>query len=171
MIYGKSGLRYCITFIKRIDEGLRKQVLGKIPLISSGLFNEIGRQKLNEGDPGPLVVNYTVLLIIPEVESRTQGSRPRPRTQNKPEATAKDSLTEDRPSRGQGQGPRAQAQVLSKKKGLQKSFSGDLKKKVFRKIFQAISRKPVFQKIFLALHKLLTTLKIMLFSSRGQANF
>ena len=38
---------------------------------------------------------------IPEVESRTQGSRPR--TQKKSEAKAKDSLSEDRHSRGQGQ--------------------------------------------------------------------
>ena len=72
------------------------------------------------------------------------------------------------------------AQVLSKKK----------KKKVFTKIFQAISKKKkkkkkrssqkffkrsslknVFQKIFQALHKILTFQKIMLSSSRGQANF
>ena len=39
---------------------------------------------------------------------------------------AKDSLFEDRPSRGQSQGPRTQPQVFSKKKGLQKSFSGNL---------------------------------------------
>ena len=74
------------------------------------------------------------------------------------------------------------AQVLSKKK----------KKKVFTKIFQAISKKKkkkkkkkrssqkffkrsplknVFQKIFQALHKILTFQKIVLSSSRGQANF
>ena len=44
-------------------------------------------------------------------------------------AKAKDSLSEDRHSRGQGQEcsrPRTQAQVLSKKKkGLQKNFSSD----------------------------------------------
>ena len=65
-----------------------------------------------------------------EVNSRTQGSRPR--TQKKSEA--KDSLSEDRPSRGQGQEcprprPRTKdtaASVLQKKKGLQKSFSGNL---------------------------------------------
>ena len=65
------------------------------------------------------------------------------------------------------------AQVLSKKK------------KVFTKIFQAISKKKkfsqkffkrsplknVFQKIFQALHKILTFQKIVLSSSRGQANF
>ena len=60
-----------------------------------------------------------------------------------------------------GQGPRTQAQVLSKEK-----------KKVFTKIFQAIStKKKVFQKIFPALHKILTIQKIVLSSSRGQANF
>ena len=70
------------------------------------------------------------------------------------------------------------AQVLSKKK----------KKKVFTKIFQAISKKKkkkrssqkffkrsplknVFQTIFQALHKILTFQKIVLSSSRGQANF
>ena len=45
------------------------------------------------------------------------------------------------------------------------------KKKVFTKIFQAISTKNVFQKIFQALHKILTIQKILLSSSRGQANF
>ena len=46
-----------------------------------------------------------------------------------------------------------------KKKGLHKNFSGDLQKK------------NVFQKIFQALHKILTIQKIVLPSSRGQANF
>ena len=70
-------------------------------------------------------------LISPntEVESRTQGLRPR--TQKKSETKAKDSLSEDRPSRGQGQEcsrprPRTQAQVFSKQKGLQNNFSGNL---------------------------------------------
>ena len=40
------------------------------------------------------------------------------------EAKAKDSLSEDRPSRGQG--PRTQPQVFSKKESLQNSFLGDL---------------------------------------------
>ena len=46
-----------------------------------------------------------------------------------------------------------------KKKGLHKNFSGDLKKK------------KVFTKIFHALHRILTIQKIVLSSSRGQANF
>ena len=70
----------------------------------------------------------------------------------KTEAKAKDSLSEDRHSRGQGQEcsrlrPRTQAQVLSKitkffrrsqkkkKKGLHKNFSSGLHKKTFSKIF------------------------------------
>ena len=57
-----------------------------------------------------------------EVESRTQGSRPRPRTQKNFEA-------KDRPSRGHGQGLSTQAQVFSKKK------------KVCKQIFEAISNK------------------------------
>ena len=99
-------------------------------------------------------------------QGHKKNSRPRtafPRT---------DTLeAKDRNARGQG--PRTQAQVLSKKKSLHKNFSGDLlkKKKVFTKIFQAISTKTRFQKIFHALHKILTIQKIVLSSSRGQANF
>ena len=70
------------------------------------------------------------------------------------------------------------AQVLSKKKkkkGLHKNFSGDLqkkkKKKVFTKIFKRSPRKNAFQKIIQPLHKILTFQKIVLSSSRGQANF
>ena len=48
---------------------------------------------------------------------------------------------------------------FQKKKGLQNNFSGVHQKKT------------VFQKIFQALHKLLTTQKIVLSSSRGQGNF
>ena len=114
------------------------------------------------------------MRVLSEVESRTQGSRPRPRTQTKSEA--KDSLSKDRHSRGQGQEcsrtKDTSASALQKKKGLRKNFSGDLQKtKVFTKIFLAISTKNVFQKIFQALHKILTIQKIVLSSSRGQANF
>ena len=95
------------------------------------------------------------------MESRTQGSRPRPRTQKKSEAKAKDSLLKDRPSRGQGQecwrprprtkekrlkcSPKKEKKVFKKffseNNGFQKKFSGDRKKKVFKKIFHAISEK------------------------------
>ena len=62
------------------------------------------------------------------MESRTQGSRPRPRTQKKSEAKAKNSLSENRPSRGQGQEcsrPRTKdiaASVLQKKRSSKKFF-------------------------------------------------
>ena len=101
----------------------------------------------------------------PEVELRTQGSRPR--TQKNSGAKAKDSLSEDRHSRGQGH---------------KRKCSPKKKKRVFIKIFQAISKKVfnffrqspqknVFQIIFQVLHKILTIQKIVLSSSRGQANF
>ena len=109
------------------------------------------------------------------MESRTQGSRPRPRTQKNPrprtqkKSKAKDSLSKNRHSRGQGQEcsrPRTQAQVLSKKKNFsRKIFRRSQKKKKF--FFQALSTKTIFQ----ALYKILTIQKILLSSSRGQANF
>ena len=59
-----------------------------------------------------------------------------------------------------------------KKKGLHKNFSGDLqKKRSSQKIFWRSLQKNVFQKIFQVLHKILTIQKIVLSSSRGQANF
>ena len=122
------------------------------------------------------------------MESRTQGSRPRPRprTQKKSEAKAKDSLSEDRHSRGQGQEcsrPRPRTKDTKrkcspkKKKGLHKNFSGDLqkkkkkKKRSSQKFFKRSPLNNVFQKIFQPLHKILTFQKIVLSSSRGQANF
>ena len=80
-------------------------------------------------------------MLSAEVESRTQGSRPRPNTKKSvAKAEAKDSLSEDRPSRGQGQEcsrprPRTQPQVFFKKKRLQKSFSGNLQFKGVARIF------------------------------------
>ena len=75
------------------------------------------------------------------------------------EAKAKDTKKirvqgQGQPFRGQTLSrprPRTQSQVLSKKKGLHKNFSGDpppQKKKVFTKIFQAISTKKRFPKNF-----------------------
>ena len=99
------------------------------------------------------------------MESRTQGSWPRPRTQKK--SKAKDSLSEDRHSRGQEQEcsrPRSRTKDTSTS-ALQK------KKRSSQKFFKRSPRKTVFQKIFQALHKILTIQKIVLSSSRGQANF
>ena len=77
-------------------------------------------------------------------KARGQGHKknPRPRT-----AFPRTDTLEAKDRNAQGQGPRTQSQVLSKKK-----------KKVFTKIFQA-------------LHKILTFQKIVLSSSRGPANF
>ena len=109
------------------------------------------------------------------------------------EAKAKDT----KKIRGQGQGQPFRGQTLSrprtgmpeakaKDQGHKRKCSPKEKKKVFTKIFQALSkkkkrssqkffkrspRKNVFQKIFQALHKILIIQKIVLSSSRGQANF
>ena len=110
--------------------------------------------------------------FLAEVESRTQGSRPRPRprTQKKSEAKAKDSLSEDRHSRGQGQEcsrPRPRTKDTKCKCSPKKKK----KKRSSQKFFKQSPLKNVFQKIFQPLHKILTFQKIVLSSSRGQANF
>ena len=123
--------------------------------------------------PGPDL--YCARPLAPEVELRTQGSRPRPTTQKNFEAKAKD------------QGHRRKCSP--KKKGFQKNFSGKLKKKVFKNFFQAINvfknffsgdlrlRKTKkglrkFSARFLAFsNKISTVQKLVLSSSRGQANF
>ena len=68
-------------------------------------------------------------------------------------------MAKDRYARGQG--PRTQAQVLSKKKGLHKIFSGDLKqkKRSSQKFSMRSLEKNFSQKIFQALHKILTMKK------------
>ena len=124
-------------------------------------------------------------------QGQGQGHKknPRPRTAFPRTDTLE---AKDRNARGQGQGPRTQSasalQKKKKKKVFTKIFQAISKtKKNFTKIFQAISkkkkkkssqkffkrspRKNVFQKIFQPLHKILTFQKILLSSSRGQANF
>ena len=59
-----------------------------------------------------------------------------------------------------------------KKRSSQKFFRRSPKKKrSSQKFFKQSPKKNVFRKIFQALHKILTIQKIVLFSSRGQANF
>ena len=70
-------------------------------------------------------LNFGCQWFLTEVESRTLGSRPRPRTQKNFEA-------KDRPSRGQGQEPRTQTQAFSKKKVFKNFFQA---KKVFKIFF------------------------------------
>ena len=92
-----------------------------------------------------------------------QGHKKNPRPRQRPRIAfpRTDTLeAKDRNARGQGQEPRTQAQVLSKKK-----------KRSSQKFFKRSPQKNVFQKIFQALHKILTIQKIVLSSSRGQTNF
>ena len=128
------------------------------------------------------------------MESRTQPSRPRAQKQSE----AKDRLLEDRPSqqrwsrghkaRGQGhkKNPRPRPRTAFPRtdtleakdrnargqgQGHKRKCSPKKKKRSSQKFFKRSSRKNVFQKIFQALHKILTIQKILLSSSRGQANF
>ena len=84
--------------------------------------------------------------------------------------------------RGQGQGQPFRGQTLSrprtgmleaeaKDQGHKRKCSPKKKKRSSQKFFKRSSLKNVFQKIFQALHKILTFQKIVLSSSRGQANF
>ena len=104
-------------------------------------------------------------------QGHKKNPRPRPRTA----FPRTDPLeAKDRNARSQGQGPRTQAQVLSKKKDLHKNFLGDLQRKNKRssqKFFKRSPQKNVFQNIFQALHEILTIQKLVLSSCRGQANF
>ena len=86
------------------------------------------------------------------------------------EDTRLEAKAEDRPSRGQGQGPRTQAQVFSEKRS-SKNFSGVLQKKVFKNFFQATFKKKVFKKFFQAIYRMFAIQKILLSSSRGQGDF
>ena len=86
-------------------------------------------------------------------QGHKKNPRPRPRT-----AFPRTDTLEAKDRNARGQGPRTQALVLSKKKSSQKFFKRSPQKNVFQKIFQA-------------LHKILTIQKIVLSSSRGQANF
>ena len=99
----------------------------------------------------------TAFAFQPEVESRTQGSRPRPRTQKN--------------IRGQGQPFRGQ--TLSRPRtGMLKDTSASAlqkKKRSSQKFFKRSSQKNVFQTIFQALHKILTIQKIVL-SSRPRTS-
>ena len=86
----------------------------------------------------------------------------------KSESEAKDSPSEDRPSRGQG--PRTQAQVFSKKRSSKFFFRRSPKNKSSSKIFFRCSpkRKKTLQNFFQAIYKILNIQKIVLSSRTGQ---
>ena len=135
--------------------------------------------KKNSGATATEKVAALVAPLCPsEVESRTQGSKPRPRTQ-------KNFETKDIPSRGQG--PRTQTQVFFKKRFSKKFFKRSQKKRSSKAFFrQKRSSKFFFRRFpleenkkglrkfsarFLALsNKISTVQKIVLSSSRGQGN-
>ena len=84
-------------------------------------------------------------------------------------------------ARGQGHGQPFRGQTLSrprtamleakaKDQGHKRKCSPK-KKRSLQKFFKRSPRKHFFQKIFQALHKILTIQKLVLSSSRGQANF
>ena len=115
-------------------------------------------------------------------QGHKKNPRPRPRPRPRTAFPRTDTLeAKDRNARGQGQGPRTQSAsaLQKKKKGLHKNFSGDLqkkkekkkKKRSSQKFFKRSPQKNACQKIFQPLHKILTFQKIVLSSSRGQANF
>ena len=112
-------------------------------------------------------VSRFIKVFYSEVESRTQGSRPRTQKKSEAKAKAKDSLSEDRHSRGQGQECSRPRTKDTKRKCSPKKK----KKRSSQKFFKQSPLKNVFQKIFQPLHKILTFQKIVLSSSRGQANF
>ena len=107
-----------------------------------------------------------------EAKAKDTKKNRRPRTAFRRTDTLE---AKDRIARGQGQGPRTQAQVLSKKKTKKTSslklFRRSQKKRSSQKFFKRSPQKNAFQNIFQALHKVLTIQKILLSSSRGQANF
>ena len=91
-------------------------------------------------------------------QGHKKNPRPRPRTAFPRTDTLE---AKDRNARGHGQGPRTQsASALQKKK-----------KRSSQKFFKRSPPKNALQKIFQPLHKFLTFQKIVLSSSRGQANF
>ena len=136
------------------DWGGYSQIIGGIyPPIPPGFGtpdldeNMLLREESVQEKLGHLTIKFMIKKLFvklkSEVDSRTQGSRLKPRTQKKPEAKAKDSPTEDRPSRSQRQEcsrPRPRIKDIS--------ASALQNKKVFRKNFQAISRKNRFPKNF-----------------------
>ena len=97
-------------------------------------------------------------MKVPEVESRTQGLRPRTQKKTRGQGQPFQEQTLSRQRTGMLEAKDASASAL-KKKGLHKKF------------FRRSPDKNVFQKNFLALHSILTIQKIVKSSSRGQANF
>ena len=132
------------SFVPIIQSYRKSVILGSFNLIThilNILVNKISdckrqgwQYKLKRELSTALLKYFYQHATAPEVESRTQGSRPRPRTQKKSETKARTALprtdpfeAKDRNARGQGQG--------------HKRKCSPKKKKIFTRIFQAISKK------------------------------
>ena len=103
---------------------------------------------------------YSSISVI--TRGGVEDTRLEAKAKDTKKSEAKDSLSEDRHSRGQGQEcsrPRPRTKDTS--------ASALQKKRSSQKIFRQSPQKNVFQKIFQALHKILTIQKIVLSSSRG----
>ena len=105
-----------------------------------------------------------------EAKAKDTKQNPRPRTAF-PRHTLSKPRTGMLEAKAKDQGHKRKCSPKIKKKGLHKNFSVDLQKKSSQKFFRRSPQKNVFQKNFQALHKILTIQKIVLSSSRGQANF
>ena len=85
---------------------------------------------------------------------------------------AKAKAKDTKKIRGQGQGQPFRGQTLSRPRtGMLEAKAKDQGHKAQVQFFKRSPRKNAFQKIFQPLHKILTFQKIVLSSSRGQANF
>ena len=106
-----------------------------------------------------IVLFYFYVLCETEVESRTQDSRPRPRTQKK--------------IRGQRQPFRGQTLLRPRPRTKDTSGSALQNKRSSQKFFRRSPKKKkgLHKNFSCDLHKILTIQKIVLSSSRGQANF
>ena len=74
MPYGKSGPGNCITCIKRLNEGLRLQLLEQKPLISSRviLYTKMLKENETEGIIG-FVVTFSSLMAFPQLHRGAPG--------------------------------------------------------------------------------------------------
>ena len=98
-------------------------------------------------------INQKDMHLIKSVQTRWKQHKAEVESRTQKKSKAKDSLSEDRHSRGQGQEcsrPRTRAQVLFKeKKGFHKNFLGDFqKKKSLYKNFSSDLHKTTFSKKF-----------------------